>query len=100
MPTLAPDAVASRSSAVSQALVVEDDALERLRLARLVARAGFEVREANDAVQAIALLADRPADVVITDWELPSVSGVELCRTLAAATDRPHLIVVTARDLY
>jgi len=98
LPTLAPDAVASRSSAVSQALVVEDDALERLRLARLVARAGFEVREANDAVQAIALLADRPADVVITDWELPSVSGVELCRTLAAATDRPHLIVVTARD--
>jgi len=96
--TLATTASAFRSSADGQALVVEDDALERLRLARLVGRAGFEVREAADAVQAIALLADRPVDVVITDWELPSISGIELCRTLASGADRPHLIVVTARD--
>ena len=81
-----------------QALVVEDDALERLRLSRVVARAGFKVREAADVPQALALLAELPADVVVSDWQLPSLSGLDLCRALAGSPARPHLIMVTARD--
>jgi sigma-B regulation protein RsbU (phosphoserine phosphatase) len=84
--------------ASQQAIVVEDDALERLRLSHVVARAGFEVREAADVPQALALLAELPVDVVVSDWQLPSLSGLDLCRALAGSPARPHLIMVTARD--
>lgn len=97
--------VASASPAIQsafpesqQAIVVEDDALERLRLSHLVARAGFEVREAADVPQALALLAELPVDIVVSDWQLPSLSGLDLCRALAGSPARPHLIMVTARD--
>jgi len=81
-----------------QAIVVEDDALERLRIARIVSRAGFEVREATDVPEAVMLHARLQADVVVSDWQLPSMSGLDLCRTLAANASRPHVIIVTARD--
>jgi sigma-B regulation protein RsbU (phosphoserine phosphatase) len=81
-----------------QAIVVEDDALERLRISRIVSRAGFEVREATDVPEAVMLHARLKADVVVSDWQLPSMSGLDLCRTLAASAGRPHMIMVTARD--
>lgn len=88
----------SAPSECLQAIVVEDDALERLRIARVVGAAGFEVREATDVPEAIALHASLRADIVVSDWQLPSMSGLELCRSLAAGSNRPHVIIVTARD--
>jgi len=81
-----------------QAIVVEDDSLERLRIARVVSASGFEVREATDVPEAIALHARLRADVIVSDWQLPSMSGLDLCRALAAGSTRPHVIMVTARD--
>lgn len=81
-----------------QAIVVEDDPLERLRIARLVSAAGFEVREAADVPEAIAQHARLRADVVVSDWQLPSMSGLESCRALATGSNRPHVIYVDIGD--
>ena len=65
-------------------MVVEDDAklldIVRLRLSK----AGYEVRSAANGRAALVQLVQSPADIVITDWKMPEVSGVELCRAIRA----------------
>jgi len=82
------------------ALAVEDDAFERLRLSALLERLGYEVRVAADGAEALAHLAAGSPDVVVTDWQLPAVSGLDLCRTLQSVdpAHRPYVVLVTARD--
>ncbi len=43
---------------------------------------GFEVFEAQDALEAIGMLEHQAVEVVITDWEMPQMSGLELVRTI------------------
>jgi sigma-B regulation protein RsbU (phosphoserine phosphatase) len=92
--------VIPRASRRPVALAVEDDAFERLRLAALLERLGFEVMVAADGAEALAHLAAGCPDVLVTDWQLPAVSGLDLCRTLQSAdpAQRPYTVLVTARD--
>lgn len=92
--------IAASASRRPTALVVEDDSFERLRLTAILERLGFEVLVAADGAEALAHLAACSPDVVVTDWQLPAVSGIDLCRTLQSAepAQRPYTILVTARD--
>jgi len=82
------------------ALAVEDDSFECQRLAAILERQGFEVMLAADGAEALALLSGRTPDVVVTDWQLPVLSGIDLCRLLNATdpAHRPFTMLVTARD--
>jgi len=82
------------------ALAVEDDTFERMRLAALLERQGFEVVCAADGAEAMAALAHCEPDVVVTDWQLPALSGLDLCRSISASDParRPYMVLVTARD--
>lgn len=97
MPSLA--TTASHADRRPVALAVEDDTFERLRLAAILERLGFEVLVAADGAEALAALTGRPPDVVVTDWQLPAVSGIDLCRVLLASdpAQRPFVMLVTAR---
>jgi putative two-component system response regulator len=65
-------------------LVVDDDpvALELLR--DVLVDAGHEVRCASDGREALDQLAEIPCQLLITDWQMPHCSGVELCRAVRA----------------
>jgi sigma-B regulation protein RsbU (phosphoserine phosphatase) len=82
------------------ALIVEDDGFERLRLAALLERRGYHVTAAVDGAEALAVLMRRKFDVLITDWQLPAVSGLDVCRSLRHMdpAERPFAMLVTARD--
>ena len=82
------------------ALAVEDDGFERLRLATILERLGFDVLVAADGAEALGILAHRTPDFVVTDWQLPALTGIELCRALQAINpaQRPYTMLVTARD--
>jgi sigma-B regulation protein RsbU (phosphoserine phosphatase) len=82
------------------ALAVEDDGFERMRLAAILDRLGFDVLSAADGAEALATLSSRRADVVVTDWQLPALSGLDLCRALRGTdpAQRPFTMLVTARD--
>ena len=70
-------------------LVVDDSRAMRLLVRRALRQAGahHDVREAEDAVTALAAVAaDRP-DLVLSDWELPGTSGIDLLRALRATGD-------------
>ena len=82
-----------------QILVVEDERPIRDMVAFGLRRAGFEVREAEDCRSARAQLADKLPDLVLVDWMLPDMSGLELTRQLKRdrATRELPIILLTAR---
>jgi DNA-binding response OmpR family regulator len=58
---------------------------------------GYEVSEAASGEDALAQLAEKPADVVLLDLMLPGADGFEVCRTLRRTSDIP-VIMVSARS--
>jgi response regulator of citrate/malate metabolism len=84
---------------VIRTLVVEDDALVAEVHASYVERVpGFVVAGvAHRATEALELLADRPVDLVLLDFHLPDVKGLEMLRVLRARSAAPvDVIAVTA----
>lgn len=80
-------------------LVVEDEQPIREMLAFNLRRAGYEVIEAGDGREARAAIADGFPDLVLMDWMLPDVSGLELTRQLKrdAKTAEIPVVMLTAR---
>lgn len=80
-------------------LIVEDEQPIREMIAFSLRRAGFEVDEAPDSRAARARIADRRPDLVVVDWMLPELSGLELTRRLKRDADTQELpvIMLTAR---
>ena len=80
-------------------LVVEDEpALQKL-LAYNLEAAGFAVAQAYDGDEALTLVEERQPDLLLLDWMLPHLSGLEICRRLRRRTGTAHLpiIMLTAR---
>lgn len=80
-------------------LVVEDEAPIREMLRFALTRADFRVAEAGSAQEARLRMADERPDLILMDWMMPGVSGIELTRELKSqptARDIP-VIMVTAR---
>jgi len=66
-------------------VMVVDDALMVRELQRsILERGGYSVRAASDGAEALAMLAEQPADLVITDVEMPNLDGLSLTRTIRA----------------
>ena len=65
--------------------MVVDDALMVRELQRsILERGGYSVRAASDGAEALAMLADQPADLVVTDVEMPKLDGLSLIRNIRA----------------
>jgi CheY-like chemotaxis protein len=83
------------------ALVVDDDARSRELLQQLLKLDGYEVRAADGAQAALALLADEVPDVAVIDLRMPGMDGLELCRKirgLAPAGRALPVLVLTGMD--
>jgi two-component system chemotaxis response regulator CheY len=68
-------------------LVTDDSRVMRQIVIRTLRQAGYDwdVREASDGAEALAAIqADEP-DVVLSDWNMPNMTGIELLRSLRAA---------------
>src|ERR1700759_4026727 len=84
---------------IPNVLVVEDeDALSAL-LQYNLDKEGYRVTLAADGEEALMLVDERAPDLVVLDWMLPKVSGVEVCRRLRARPETRNLpvIMLTAR---
>ncbi len=80
-------------------LIVEDEKPIRDLVAFGLRRAGYEVSEAEDCRSARASLVDQRPDLVLVDWMLPDMSGLELTRSLKRdkETEDIPVIMLTAR---
>ncbi|WP_372885485.1 phosphate regulon transcriptional regulator PhoB [Shimia sp.] len=63
-------------------LVVEDEAAQREVLRYNLEAEGFEVAIATDGDEALLMLPEVEPDVVVLDWMLPGISGIEICRRM------------------
>ena len=80
-------------------LVVEDEAALATMLRYNLEKQGFRVDEASDGPEALTRIAETAPDLVLLDWMLPVMSGIEVCRQIRrrpATRDLP-VIMVTAR---
>jgi len=80
-------------------LVVEDEAPLVTMLRYNLEREGFQVCEAGDGEEALVQIAERRPDLVLLDWMLPLVSGIEVCRRIRRSPETRTLpvIILTAR---
>jgi len=79
-------------------LVAEDDAISRMVLVSRLKKLGHEVRAAKDGREAwLSYLLVHPS-LVVTDWMMPEMSGLELCRRIRANNRRhyAYIIMLTA----
>jgi two-component system response regulator MprA len=78
-------------------LIIEDEA----RIAQFVERAliyeGYRVSVARDGQSGLQIARDNPPDLVILDWMLPGLDGLEVCKRLRAASAVP-ILMLTAKD--
>ena len=77
-------------------LVVEDEAPLVTLLRYNLEKEGFQVCEAGDGEEALIQIAERKPDLVLLDWMLPQLSGIEVCRRLREGRSIP-ILVLSAR---
>jgi response regulator RpfG family c-di-GMP phosphodiesterase len=77
-------------------LVVDDEPRLRRVLIRLLEGEGFQCREAGSGVEALALLEQEPAPLMISDLRMPEMDGVALLREVTTRWPETAVIVVTA----
>ena len=82
------------SVAQPQILLVEDEPAQREVLAYNLSAEGFEVRRAENGEEAMLLVAEALPDLVILDWMMPLLSGIEVCRQLKTREDTRHIPVI------
>jgi diguanylate cyclase (GGDEF)-like protein len=81
-------------------VVVDDDPLVRLVLAKAVASLGHVSLPAETGDEALRLVETKAVDVVVSDWMMPGMTGLELCQRIRArdAMEYVYFVLVTALD--
>jgi len=80
-------------------LVAEDDLLTRMTLERSVVQWGYQLVSAADGENARELLRTRTIDVCLLDWDLPKLSGIELCQWLRTqTTPQAYVVLITGNE--
>ena len=78
-------------------LIIEDDDRILQFIRRGLTYEGYQVETAEDGPSGLASARDMPPDLVVLDWMLPGMDGLEVCRRLRAAGDTP-VLMLTAKD--
>ena len=81
-------------------LVVEDEPAQREVLAYNLEAEGFRVAMAGNGEEALLLVAEDKPDIIVLDWMLPNVSGIEVCRQLKTRSETRSvpIIMLSARS--
>ena len=79
-------------------LLVEDE----IKLAKFIqlelGYEGYEISVVHDGVAGLTTARELPIDLIILDWMLPGLSGIEICRRLRTTGDKVPIILLTAKD--
>jgi two-component system OmpR family response regulator len=82
----------------SHILVVEDEAKLAQFIELELKYEGYQVTVANDGWSGIAAARESHPDLILLDWMLPGISGLEICRRLRMTGDRVPIVLLTAKD--
>jgi DNA-binding response OmpR family regulator len=81
-------------------LIVEDDEDVRALIAHKLRRAGHDVSEAGDGEQGLAAARAETPDLMVLDWMMPKLTGIEVCAQIRADADlaQPRILLLTAKS--
>ena len=80
-------------------LLVDDNAADRTLLKAMLERLGYHIWEAENGKQAEELLTRKHFDMVLSDWMMPEMSGLELCARISRRFEnKPYIILITGRN--
>ncbi len=88
-----------KPSADTRILVVEDDAFSQRVLVKRLAAEGYQVMAAADGREGMKAIVSYEPDLVISDWMMPAVDGLELCQSVKTGLleRAPYFILLTAK---
>lgn len=75
-------------------LLVEDEAAQREILAYNLQAVGHRVSAAADGEEGLLLATEDPPDVIVLDWMMPNMSGIELCRQLKSRKETRSIPII------
>ena len=85
--------------ATDQVILVADDEANILMLLEMELQAeGFQTIGCNDGAKALAQIRESPPALALLDWNMPIITGLDVCRRLRETGNRLPVIMVTARD--
>ena len=89
-----------QAEAVRRVLVVDDSRAQRKVVAVSLTRQGFDVVEAGSGQEALEILRQAPVDLVLSDWMMPGMDGLDLCREVRALPQEPYVyfILLTSKN--
>ncbi|MCB1357093.1 MAG: SpoIIE family protein phosphatase [Maritimibacter sp.] len=89
-----------QAQAVRRVLVVDDSRAQRKVVAVSLTRQGFDVVEAGSGQEALEILRKTPVDLVLSDWMMPGMDGLELCQAVRALPQEPYVyfILLTSKN--
>jgi DNA-binding response OmpR family regulator len=79
-------------------LIVEDEAKLAQFMQLELAQEGYAVTVAEDGIAGLTAAREHQLDLIILDWMLPGLSGVEVCHRLRTTGNKTPVILVTAKD--
>ncbi|MGJ8617027.1 MAG: phosphate regulon transcriptional regulator PhoB [Sulfitobacter sp.] len=82
------------SASQAQVLLVEDEPAQREVLAYNLEAEGYAVRRAENGEEAMLLVAEAKPDLIILDWMMPLMSGIEVCRQIKNREDTRDIPVI------
>lgn len=85
---------------MTQVLIAEDDEVSRGMLEQALLQAGFEVTAVGNGAEALAELRSGNQRLVVTDWDMPGMTGIELCQAIRRGefAGYVYIILVTSHD--
>ncbi len=79
-------------------LIVEDEVGIMQFLKQGLEEEGYVITAASDGLEALELIKNNSFDLILLDWMLPKVSGLELCKTIRQGDSKTPVIFLTAKD--
>ena len=80
-------------------LICEDEFVSRRKLEKIISTLGYELLVAENGREAYALWENERPELIISDWVMPEVTGIELCQQVRAAegSQYTYIIMVTSK---
>ena len=72
----------ARSETSNAILLAEDDPVTRMLMTRFLKKAGYEVTAVGDGNEALDQMTKRHFPILVTDWEMPGMDGIDLCKAV------------------
>ncbi len=76
-------------------LIIDDEEIVRISCHRILAPEGYEVRSAESAAEGFAMLEKDPSDIVLTDFKMPDIDGIEVLKRIKAQWPDIEVIMIT-----